>query len=232
MSHELRTPLTSIIGYSDMLLSGMTGEVSDRQRGFIRSILNSGENLLNLINDILDLTKIEAGKLELNLEPTDLRSVLAQVLTVLKPRAKEKRIKVSTFLPANLPPLQADPAKLGQILSNLLTNAVKYTLEGGSVGIEARTVENGSVEIRVTDTGIGIDPEDQERIFERFTQVDGSGTRSQGGTGLGLAITKDLIELHGGAIRVQSQPGAGSSFIFTMPQAVGQHGRLVVSKIA
>ncbi len=232
MSHELRTPLTSIIGYSDLLLSGMTGDITERQRGFLRSILNSGETLLDLINDILDLTKIEAGKLELSLEPTELRSVLGSVLSTLKPRAKEKRIRISTFLPAQLPPLLADPAKLGQILTNLVTNAVKYTQEGGSVGIEARTLPDGEVEVRVTDSGIGIDPEDQERIFERFTQVDSSSSRKQGGTGLGLAITKDLIQLHGGTIRLQSQLGAGSSFIFTIPQALAPAGRLVVTKIA
>ncbi len=219
MSHELRTPLTSIIGYSDMLLSGMTGEVSDKQRGFLRSILNSGEALLNLINDILDLTKIEAGKLELNLEPVDLRATLVSVLSVVKPRARDKDLQISTFLPADLPPLWADSAKLGQVLLNLLTNAIKYTPEHGRVGIEARPTMDGLVEIRVNDTGIGISADDLDRIFERFTQIDSSSTRSQGGTGLGLAITRDLIQLHGGAVRVQSQIGRGSSFIFTVPQA-------------
>jgi signal transduction histidine kinase len=219
MSHELRTPLTSIIGYSDMLLSGMTGEVSDKQRGILRSILNSGEALLNLINDILDLTKIEAGKLELNLEPVDLRATLVSVLSVVKPRARDKDLQISTFLPADLPPLWADSAKLGQVLLNLLTNAIKYTPEHGRVGIEARPTMDGLVEIRVNDTGIGISADDLDRIFERFTQIDSSSTRSQGGTGLGLAITRDLIQLHGGAVRVQSQIGRGSSFIFTVPQA-------------
>jgi signal transduction histidine kinase len=218
MSHELRTPLTSIIGYSDMLLSGMTGEVSEKQQSFLRSILSSGESLLNLINDILDLTKIEAGKLELNVEPVHLRGVLVSVLSVVKPRANEKGLKITTFLPKDLPPLHADAAKLGQILMNLITNAIKYTPDKGRVSIEAR-VRGGEVEIRVTDSGIGISPEDQERIFERFTQVDSSATRSQGGTGLGLAITKDLIELHRGTITVQSELGQGSSFVFSIPKA-------------
>ncbi|GAB4265208.1 MAG: hypothetical protein Kow00122_20340 [Thermoleophilia bacterium] len=231
MSHELRTPLTSIIGYSDMLLSGMTGEMSEKQKGFLRSILNSSETLLNLINDILDLTKIEAGKLELNLEPVELRSVLISVLSVVKPRAKAKNIQVSTFLPTNLPPLNADAAKLGQILLNLLTNAIKYTHELGKVGIEARATPDGFVEIRVTDTGIGIATADIPRVFERFTQIDSSSTRNQGGTGLGLAITKNLVELHGGTIKVQSQLGKGSSFIFTIPQAGGLPDHLAVGKL-
>jgi signal transduction histidine kinase len=216
MSHELRTPLTSIIGYSDMLLSGMAGKLDEKQGGFVTSILNNGESLLNLINDILDLTKIEAGRLELKREAVDLRAALLGVLPVIKPRAAEKRIKVSTFLPTDLPPVDADVNKLDQILLNLLTNAIKYTHENGSVSVEARR-QNGMAEIWVTDTGIGIAKEDQERIFQRFTQIDSSATRSQGGTGLGLAIAKELVELHGGSIRMQSQLGKGSSFIFTVP---------------
>jgi Amt family ammonium transporter len=231
MSHELRTPLTSIIGYSDMLLSGLTGEVSEKQKGFLRSILNGGETLLNLINDILDLTKIEAGKLDLNVEPVELRSVLVAVLTVVKPRARDKRIRISTFLPTDLPPLLADSAKLNQILLNLLTNAIKYTYENGQIGIEARAMDSGYVEVRVSDTGIGISQEDLGRIFDRFTQIDSSSTRDHGGTGLGLAITKDLIELHHGTIKVQSLPGRGSSFIFTIPQAVGQPDHLAAGKL-
>jgi signal transduction histidine kinase len=216
MSHELRTPLTSIIGYSDMMLAGMTGELNEKQSNFTESILHSGETLLGLINDILDLTKIEAGRLELNHETVDLRAALLAVLPVIKPRAQDKRIRISTFLPTDLPPVWADPGKLNQILLNLLTNGVKYTHENGSVSVEARP-QGDFVEIWVTDTGIGISKEDQERVFQRFTQVDSSATRSQGGTGLGLAITRELVELHGGAIRVQSKLGKGSSFIFTMP---------------
>ncbi len=231
MSHELRTPLTSVIGYSDMLLSGMTGEMTDKQKGFLRSILASAETLLNLINDILDLTRIEAGKLELNLEPVELRSVLISVISVAKPRARDKKIQISTFLPTDLPTLRADPAKLAQILLNLLTNAIKYTHEMGKVGIEARALPTGVVEIRVTDTGIGIAREDIPRVFERFTQIDSSSTRNQGGTGLGLTITKDLIELHGGAIKVQSQLGKGTSFTFTMPMAGGQQDHLAMGKL-
>jgi signal transduction histidine kinase len=230
ISHELRTPLTSIIGYSDMLLSGMTGELSDKQKTSVRSILNSGETLLNLINDILDLTKIEAGKLELYLEPVELGAVITSVISTIKPRAREKMIEVSTFLPTDLPPLRADASKLGQIMLNLLTNAIKYTPERGSVSIEARPKE-GFVEVRVVDTGVGIAPEHLERIFERFTQIDNSSTRSQGGTGLGLAITKDLIELHGGVIRVQSQFGKGSSFVFTIPQAISARTPSVLAKV-
>ena len=216
MSHELRTPLTSIIGYSDMLLSGMTGELNEKQSAFLDSILKGGEALLNLINDVLDLTKIEAGRLELNREAVDLRAALLGVLPVVKPRAQDKRIRISTFLPTDLPLVWADPGKLNQILLNLITNGIKYTHENGTVSVEARTAD-GLVEIWITDTGIGIAREDQDKVFQRFTQIDSSATRSQGGTGLGLAIVRELVGLHGGTIRVQSKLGKGSSFIFTMP---------------
>lgn len=145
-----------------------------------------------------------------------MRAALLGVLPVIKPKAAEKRIKVSTFLPTDLPMVDADPNKLNQILLNLLSNAIKYTHENGSVSVEARR-HDGTVEIWVTDTGVGIAREDQDRIFQRFTQIDSSSTRSQGGTGLGLAITRELVELHGGTIRLQSRLGKGSSFIFTLP---------------
>jgi signal transduction histidine kinase len=231
MSHELRTPLTSVIGYSDMLLSGVTGELNERQTNFVSSILKNGESLLNLINDVLDLTKIEAGRLELNLEAVDLRSALLGVLPVVKPRAADKRIKVSTYLPTDVPTIIADPAKFNQVLLNLLTNAIKYTHENGNVSVEARS-QDGFVEIWVTDTGIGISQEDVDRIFQRFTQVDSSASRSQGGTGLGLAITKELVELHGGQIRVQSKLGKGSSFIFTVPISHEPADHLAAGKIS
>jgi signal transduction histidine kinase len=231
MSHELRTPLTSIIGYSDMLLSGMTGRLDEKQTGFMDSILKNGETLLNLINDILDLTKIEAGKLELRREPVDLRAALLGVLPVIKPRAAEKRIKVSTYLPTDVPTIDADPAKFNQVLLNLLTNAIKYTHENGNVSVEARS-QDGFVEIWVTDTGIGVCQEDIDRIFQRFTQIDSSASRTQGGTGLGLAITKELVELHGGQIRVQSKLGKGSSFIFTVPISHEPADHLAAGKIS
>ncbi len=231
MSHELRTPLTSVIGYSDMLLSGMTGELNEKQTAFVESILRNGETLLGLINDVLDLTKIEAGRLELNMEPIDLRAALLGVLPIVKPRAQEKRIRISTFLPTDLPLLLADPAKLNQILLNLLTNGIKYTHDNGNVSVEARS--NGSlVEIWVNDTGIGIAKEDQPKVFQRFTQIDSSATRIQGGTGLGLAIVRELVELHGGSIRVQSKLGKGSSFMFTMPIATRPADPLAAGKIS
>ncbi|MGZ4199104.1 MAG: ATP-binding protein [Thermoleophilia bacterium] len=231
MSHELRTPLTSVIGYSDMLLSGVTGEMNEKQTNFVESILKNGEHLLNLINDVLDLTKIEAGRLELNREPVDLRSALLGVLPIVKPRAADKRIKISSFLPTDVPPVMADAAKLNQILLNLLTNAIKYTHENGNVSVEARIKED-FVELWVTDTGIGISQEDVDRIFQRFTQVDSSASRTQGGTGLGLAITRELVELHGGEIRVQSKLGKGSSFIFTLPISKEPADHLAAGKIS
>jgi signal transduction histidine kinase len=213
------------------MLSGMTGELNEKQSQFVESILTGGESLLNLINDILDLTKIEAGRLELNREPVDLRAALLGVLPVVKPRAQEKRIRISTFLPTDLPSVFADPGKLNQILLNLLTNGIKYTHENGSVSVEARSA-GAEVEIWVNDTGIGVAKEDLEKIFQRFTQIDSSATRSQGGTGLGLAITKELVELHGGGIRVQSKLGKGSSFVFTMPIATGAADPLAAGKIS
>ncbi len=231
MSHELRTPLTSIIGYSDMLLSGMTGELNEKQGLFVESILKGGEALLNLINDILDLTKIEAGRLELNPESVDLRAALLGVLPVVKPRAQDKRIRISTFLPTDLPLVSADPPKFNQILLNLLTNGIKYTHDNGSVSVEARTAGD-MVEIWVNDTGIGMAREDQGKVFQRFTQIDSSATRTQGGTGLGLAIVKELVELHGGTIRVQSKLGKGSSFIFTMPISTKPADPLAAGKIS
>ena len=231
MSHELRTPLTSIIGYSDMMLSGMTGELNEKQSAFVTSILDGGETLLNLINDVLDLTKIEAGRLELNREAVDLRACLLGVLPVVKPRARDKRIRISTFLPTDLPLVWADPSKLNQILLNLITNGIKYTHENGSVSVEARTLDD-QVEIWVNDTGIGIAREDQDRVFQRFTQIDSSATRSQGGTGLGLAIVRELVELHGGSIRVQSKLGKGSSFVFTMPISTKPADPLAAGKIS
>ncbi len=224
MSHELRTPLTSIVGYTDMLISGLAGEVSDKQRALLRSVLNSSDTLLNLINDLLDLTKVEAGKMDLSLEPVDLKAVVGDVLSVVGPKAREKNIKVSSLLPGALPPLLADASRLEQVLMNLVTNAVKFTPEFGSVTIEGRPLSTGFVEVRVSDTGIGIRAEDFDRIFERFSQIDNTSTRSQGGTGLGLAITRDLIHLHGGTITVQSQAGKGSVFVFTIPHILGPHG--------
>ena len=231
MSHELRTPLTSVIGYSDLLLSGATGELNEKQTTFVESILRGGETLLGLINDVLDLTKIESGRLELNKESVDLRAALLGVLPVVKPRAQEKRIRISTFLPTDLPLVLADPAKFNQILLNLLTNGIKYTHDNGNVSVEARP--NGDlVEIWVNDTGIGIAKEDQGKVFQRFTQIDSSATRLQGGTGLGLAIVRELVELHGGSIRLQSKLGKGSSFVFTMPIATKPADPLAAGKIS
>ncbi|NLG67424.1 MAG: hypothetical protein GX536_06900 [Actinobacteria bacterium] len=162
--------------------------------------------------------------MDLSLEPVDLKAVVGDVLSVVGPKAREKNIKVSSLLPGALPPLLADASRLEQVLMNLVTNAVKFTPEFGSVTIEGRPLSTGFVEVRVSDTGIGIRPEDFDRIFERFSQIDNTSTRAQGGTGLGLAITRDLIHLHGGTITVQSQAGKGSVFVFTIPHILGPHG--------
>ncbi len=220
MSHELRTPLTSIIGYTDMMLSGMAGEVGNAQKTYLRAVLNSSEALLSLINDLLDLTKIQAGRMDLRLAPVDLSTAVAASLAVVEPQARERRIRLCTTVPSTLPPVLADPARLEQILVNLLSNAIKFSPEHAPVGIEGRSLTPGWVEVLVTDKGQGIAEEDAGRIFERFSQLDSDSTRRHGGTGLGLAITRDLVELHGGSITVRSQPRAGSTFAFTIPQAL------------
>jgi len=204
---------------------------AERPLGYLSKLQRAADHMLGIINDVLDLSKIEAGRLELNLEAVDLRSALLGVLPVVKPRAADKRIKISTYLPTDVAPVFADPAKFNQVLLNLLTNAIKYTHENGNVSVEARS-QDGFIEIWVTDTGIGIGQEDIDRIFQRFTQVDSSASRTQGGTGLGLAITKELVELHGGQIRVQSKVGKGSSFIFTMPISHEPADHLAAGKIS
>lgn len=220
MSHELRTPLTSIIGYTDMMLSGLAGEVGNAQKPYLRAVLNSSETLLCLINDMLDLTKIQAGRMDLRLAPVDLSAAVAASLAVVEPQARKRRIRLCTTVPATLPPVLADPARLEQILVNLLSNAIKFSPEQAPVGIEGRRLASGWVQVLVTDEGEGIAEEDVGRIFERFSQLDSNSTRQHGGTGLGLAITRDLVELHGGSITVRSRPRAGSTFAFTIPQAL------------
>ena len=233
MSHELRTPLTSIIGYSDMLLSGMTGELNEKQSAFLDSILKGGEALLGLINDMLDLTKIEAGRLELHLEAVDLRAALLGVLPVVKPRAEDKRIRISTFLPTDLPLVWADPGKFNQILLNLITNGIKYTHENGTVSVEARTADEAR-----RDLGHGHRHRHRTRGPGQGLPAGPRGiglvrpARGRGGTGLGLAIVRELVDLHGGTIRVQSKLGKGSSFIFTMPITSKQVDPLAAGKIS
>jgi signal transduction histidine kinase/HAMP domain-containing protein len=222
MSHELRTPLNSIIGYSRMLLDGADDELSEDTVEDLSAIHNGGKHLLSLINDILDLAKIEANKLELDSEPVQFASVVQEVSQMTSVLFKDKSLALKVEVPADMPDLWADRIRLRQILNNLVSNAVKFT-ESGSVRIVAG-YDNQSHEaiISIIDTGIGIPPEKLALIFERFTQVDSSSARRAGGTGLGLTITKHLIDMHGGRIWVESEDGKGSTFAFSIP-LVSEH---------
>lgn len=220
MSHELRTPLNSIIGFADVLLQGIDGELNEMAINDIQLIYNSGQHLLALINDILDISKIEAGMMELVREPLDLKLVVKDVLAATGSLLKDKPVKMVVDLPDELSEVYADRLRLNQILLNLASNAAKFTDEG-TITIKARLAEDdpAMMFISVTDTGIGIPVAKLEAVFDRFSQVDAGTTRKYGGTGLGLPICRQLVQLHGGAIGVTSQPGEGSTFYFTIPLA-------------
>ena len=216
MSHELRTPLNAIIGFSEVLIEKMFGEVNDKQLDYLQDIHSSGKHLLSLINDILDLSKIEAGRMELEVSEFDLPAALGNAMTLVRERAQRHGIALSLDVDKSLGAFHADERKVKQIMLNLLSNAVKFTPEGGKVGVQAK-LNGEAVEISVTDTGVGIAPEDHEAVFEEFKQVGRDYTRKAEGTGLGLALTKRFIELHGGTLRLESAPGKGSTFTFTLP---------------
>ncbi len=219
MSHELRTPLNSIIGFSRVILKGIDGPITETQEQDLSAIYNAGQHLLGLINNILDISKIEAGKMELAFTDVDLAEIIRGVMATAVGLVKDKPIELIVDIPEQLPLIQADNIRIRQVLLNLVSNAAKFT-EEGHIGISARTIQRGQrneVVIAVFDTGPGIDQDDQERIFEPFSQVDASPTRKTGGTGLGLSICKHLVELHGGMIWVESIPTEGSTFAFTLP---------------
>ncbi len=218
MSHELRTPMNAIIGYAHLLLDGLDGPLSEEQHGDVRRIASAADRLLTLINDVLDLAKIESGRFDLAPEQVRLDEVIEQVRTELAPQMASRGIDLVVDLEADLPPIPADPQRLRQILLNLAANAVKFSGQG-RVTIAARA-SAGAIAIAVSDTGIGIDPEVVPFIFDEFRQADSGTARRYGGTGLGLAITRRLVELHGGAIEVESTPGSGSTFVVRLP-AVG-----------
>ncbi|MGA8048816.1 MAG: GAF domain-containing protein [Burkholderiales bacterium] len=216
MSHELRTPLNAIIGFSEVLLEKMFGEVNEKQLDYLNDIHSSGRHLLALINDVLDLSKIEAGRMELELSSFDLPAALANALTLVRERAQRHGIALSLEVDPRLGEVQADERKCKQILLNLLSNAVKFTPDGGRVALRAR-LDADKAEIAVADTGIGIASEDHAAVFEEFRQVGRDYTKKAEGTGLGLALAKRFVELHGGTIRLESEPGKGSTFTFTLP---------------
>ena len=215
MSHELRTPLNAIIGFSEVLTERMFGELNEKQDEYLRDIYTSGQHLLSLINDILDLSKIEAGRMELEATDFDLPSAIDNALTLVRERATRRGITLGRTIDEQLGMLRGDERKVKQVLLNLLSNALKFTPEGGRIDVSAR-LQDGVAEIAVADTGVGIAPEDQEAVFEEFRQV-GLADKKVEGTGLGLALSRKFIELHGGRIWVQSQVGQGSTFTFTLP---------------
>jgi signal transduction histidine kinase len=216
MSHELRTPLNAIIGFSEVLLEKLFGEVNEKQDDYLKDIHSSGKHLLGLINDILDLSKVEAGRMELEPSTFEIAEALANAMTLVRERAQRHGILLGQQVDGKLSEITADERKFKQILLNLLSNAVKFTPDGGRIDVLARR-ENGDAVISVRDTGIGIAPEDQAAVFEEFRQVGRDYTRKQEGTGLGLALTKKFVELHGGKIWLESEPGKGSTFTFSIP---------------
>jgi signal transduction histidine kinase/CheY-like chemotaxis protein len=220
MSHELRTPLNSIIGFSRVILKGIDGPVTDLQQQDLTAIYNSGQHLLGLINDVLDLARIEAGKMELNFEEVHLAEMTTSVMSTAKGLVKEKPIQLIQRVPANMPTVRGDTMRVRQVLLNLISNASKFT-EEGSITVQSLIQEGptGKMEalINVIDTGPGISTEDQEKLFKAFSQVDGSATRKSGGSGLGLSICANLVQLQGGRIGIHSGPGKGSTFWFTLP---------------
>ncbi len=224
MSHELRTPLNAIIGFSELLQEQFYGPLNTEQDEYLANIRTAGEHLLGLINDILDLSKIEAGRMELDREPLDLPQILESSVTIVKEKAHNNGVHLSVDA-GDTGTIAADPRKLKQILFNLLSNAVKFTPAGGSVSLTAHTDGGGPlgrmVAITVADTGAGISPDDQQKLFREFSQVDGSLSRRHEGTGLGLALTKRLVGLHGGTISVRSAVGEGSSFTVRLPVEAG-----------
>jgi len=225
MSHELRTPLNAIIGFSEVLLERMFGEMNEKQEDYLKDIHSSGQHLLSLINDILDLAKVEAGRMELNLSNFHLPSAIDNALTLIRERAMRHGIALSVDVDPQLGEFTADERKLKQILLNLLSNAVKFTPEGGKIKVGARPVGD-MVEVAVSDTGIGIAAADHATVFEEFKQVGTDYRRKAEGTGLGLALTRRLVELHGGAMRLESELGKGSTFAFTLPLHIALPGAL------
>jgi signal transduction histidine kinase len=239
VSHELRTPLTSVIGYSEMLLEGIAGDLNVEQREYLKTVMEKGEQLLGIITSILDISRIEAGRVNLDRSAFPLVDVVQVAFSTVAPIARRKNITVRHELPPALPPLWADRDKVRQILINLIGNAVKFTPEHGEVVVRAEpallrrtdttdadhadTAEAAGpksgrgLRIEVRDSGIGIPLEAQNKIFEPFYQVDNSSTRQYGGTGLGLSIVRSFVEAHGGAVWVESTPGNGSSFYVTLP---------------
>jgi two-component system NtrC family sensor kinase len=232
MAHQLRSPLTAIKGYSEMLLSGATGQLPDASTDSVRQIQAHANNLVTLMEDLLDIARLETGEAQLQFESTSLKEIVTQLASSLEQRLKDKNLKLSVKVPARLPPIYADRERIGQILSSLLTNAYLYTLPKGRITVEARPLgrrrrrrnDTTWIAISVSDTGIGITTEDQPKVFERFFRAEHPLVQHHPGRGLSLSIAKSLVELHGGRISVESEPGKGSTFQLTLPTAQNDGG--------
>jgi signal transduction histidine kinase len=218
MSHELRTPLNAILGYTELMADGAYGEPSEKMMGVLKRLESNGRHLLGLINDVLDLSKIEAGQLLLELSDYTVQDIAQTVRSTLEPLAADKKLSFRLELAPELPPGHGDGRRLTQVLINLVGNGIKFT-DAGEVVIKA-TAADGSFHVSVRDTGPGISAADQTKLFQEFQQADNAITKKKGGTGLGLAISKRIIEMHGGKIWVESQPGQGSTFAFSLPVIV------------
>ena len=218
MSHELRTPLNAILGYTELMADGAYGEPSEKMLGILKRLEANGRHLLGLINDVLDLSKIEAGQLVLELTDYSIQDIAQTVRSTLEPLAADKKLAFKVEMPPNLPAGHGDGRRLTQVLINLVGNAIKFT-DAGEVAIAAET-SDGQFNVSIRDTGPGISAADQAKLFQEFQQADNSITRKKGGTGLGLAISKRIIEMHGGRIWIDSTIGHGSTFSFTLPVRV------------
>jgi signal transduction histidine kinase len=218
MSHELRTPLNAILGYTELMADGAYGEPLEKMLGVLKRLEANGRHLLGLINDVLDLSKIEAGQLVLELSDYSMQDIAHTVRSTLEPLAADKKLAFKVEMPPELPPGRGDGRRLSQVLINLVGNAIKFT-DAGEIAIKAEA-NNGSFHVSVRDTGPGISAADQAKLFQEFQQADNAITRKKGGTGLGLAISKRIIEMHGGRIWVESQVGRGSTFAFALPVIV------------
>jgi signal transduction histidine kinase len=223
MSHELRTPLNSILGFSEVLLSG--AQLTDKQLRWVQNIHTSGERLLNLINDILDLAKIEAGKMQVRLEEFSIHDVCEGLLNMFRPMAEKKNIDLRGQIDQHIPLMRQDVVKLQQIVSNLLSNAIKFTPEGGRVMLRVETDALHAM-LTVTDTGVGIAPEEQDLVFEKFRQAGNPLTRAHEGTGLGLSIVRELTKLLGGEVTLRSELGRGTTFTVRLPLQLSEEPRL------
>jgi protein-histidine pros-kinase len=221
MSHELRTPLNGILGFSELLVDQRFGTLNDKQREYINDIHECGKHLLQLINDVLDLSKVEAGRMDVHPEVFSPAAAVAAVFNVITPMARKKQVRLGAPLVQGVESVTLDQQKFKQILFNLLSNAVKFTDAGGQVFVTLEPEGTDRMRLVVRDTGIGIAAEDMGRLFEAFRQLDGGLSRRHEGTGLGLTLTRRLVELQGGHIEAQSEQGVGSSFTVSLPLSIG-----------